>query len=236
MRKIQIILMSLVILAFAATSFFIYPQADDFSYASRVLEFGFKEAQLSEYMKWNGRYVATALLSISPLIWGKLFHYRLMPILLIALIFLSYAFLVRELFRSKLLKNEVWFWALSLTFLTITGFHTTAEGLYWLASSYSYTVAIVFFNICFGLIWSENKTLTKYLLASVSAFILTGCNETSMVLWMYALGVTVGFEWLRFRRIPKGLIWVCLVSLAGVSNFLIVYRPISIQSVPLISA
>lgn len=207
--------MSAVLLAFALTSFFIFPQADDFSYASRVLEFGMKEAQISEYMKWNGRFSATAFLSVSPLVWGKLFHYRLAPILLLILIYLSFVFLMTEMFSTKLKGHEKWYFALALTFLSVTGMHTTAEGLYWYASSYSYTIAIVFFNVSFSLLLSEKKTSLKYALASLSALILTGCNETSMVIWMYTVGVIGLLTLKEKKKLPLGLIAVFIVSAIG---------------------
>lgn len=221
LKKTQVLLMSLVLLAFAATSIFIFPQADDFSYTSRVFELGFWGAQISEYMKWTGRYSATAFLSLSPMVWGELWQYRMMPIILLLLIFASNVFLMREIFGSRLQKNESWFFGLALTFLTITGFHTISEGIYWLASSYSYTIAIVFFNISFALIWAQEKSNLKYALASISALILTGCNETSMVIWMYALGVTGFFQWQKNQKIPKGLVTVFIVSLLGAIIMLI---------------
>ncbi len=207
--------MSFVLLAFAATSIFIFPQADDFSYTSRVFELGYWGAQVSEYMKWTGRYSATAFLSISPLVWGSLWQYRLLPILLLLLIFGSYVFLIKEIFGSRLRKYEEWFFGLALTFLTVTGFHTISEGLYWLASAYSYTVAIVFFNLSFACLWAEQRSPLKYALASLSAFILIGCNETSMVIWIYTLGATSFFQWQKNGRISRGLILVGLVSFIG---------------------
>lgn len=215
MKRTQVVLMTIVILAFAATSIFIYPQADDFHYITRTAEWGYIPSLVYEYMNWTGRYTTILFHYYSPLYWGTLFHYRLFPILLLILIHFSSVFMVRQIFGSKLKPREDQFFGLALTFLCLTSFHTISEGIYWFSSAYTYTFAIVVFNLAFALIWAEKKTTAKYIAAVIIGFILSGTNETSMVLWLYAVGVTGVIYWLQGNKIPKGLIFTFVISLIG---------------------
>jgi len=214
-KKAQISIMSLILLIYIVTSFFIYPQADDYWYANKFLTMGYWGTLVNEYMTWNGRYVATTFLSGSPLVWGNLSWYRIMPILLITLLWASSVFLVRSIFKEKIRKGEDLFLGLALTYLTIMASHTISEGFYWLSSSYTYTFSLVFFNFGLGSFWKKNKTYKDYILVSIFSLLIIGSNETIMVLWLYTILVKEFIFYIERRRIRKGTAFVFLISLAA---------------------
>jgi len=214
-KKTQISVMSVIILLYIVTSFFIYPQADDYWYADKFFTMGYWGTQVNEYMTWNGRYVATAFLSGSPLVWGNLAWYRMMPILLIILLWISSVFLIRNIFKEKIRKGEDFFLGLALTYLTIMASHTISEGFYWLSSSYTYTFSLVFFNFALGLFWKKDKTYRDYILVSLFSLLMIGSNETIMVLWLYTILVSEFLFYLEEKRLRKGTIFVFVVSLAA---------------------
>jgi hypothetical protein len=214
-KKSQISVMSIILVMYMMTSFFIYPQADDYWYAAKFFDMGFWTTQVQEYLTWNGRYVATALLSTSPLVWGSLTFYRLYPILLIILLWLSSSFMVRNVLREKLVKGEAFFIGLALTYLTIMAFPTVSQGIYWLASAYTYTLSLVFLNFALGFFWKKNKSAFDYFMTCILSILLIGCNETIMVLWLYVVGLTELLYFLKEKKIRTGTIIVLAVSLVA---------------------
>lgn len=223
MKRIQVVLMALIFLAFAVTSIFIFPQADDYEFGARVLDLGFWGAQVREYTSWCGRYTASFLQVLSPLVWGRLSDYRLIPPLMLVLLYLSSVFFVWKIFGSKLYKNEVWTLGLGFAFLTLTGYRTTAEDLYWFAGSATYTSAIILLNVTLAFLWSEKKTSMTYYVCSFWAFLLIGTNETTMVLWLYLLSLTIGYNYLSKRKIHSGLIVTFIIS--AVSTIIVIKSP-----------
>jgi hypothetical protein len=212
LKRTQIILMTCVLLIYGGISFYTYPQADDYWYAVKYFNNGFLQTQINEYMGWNGRYVATAVLSGSPLIWGNLFHYRLLPILLLVFLFLSSSFMIKKVFKDKLGPKENWFYGLALTYLTITGYFALSQGLYWLSGAYTYTLSLIFFNFAFGYFWSFQKSLKENLLVCFFAFLLIGCNETMMVLWLLTITLREFFLYLELKQVRKDTILIFVFS------------------------
>jgi hypothetical protein len=127
--------------------------------------------------------------------------------------------MIKKVLLSRLQKNEEYFFGLALAFLMISSFHTPSEGLYWMASAYSYTIAIVFFNLGMAFLLSEKKP--NYFLAAFFGFIICGCNETSMVLWVYFLGVVSLMTWLNHKRLPLGLLITITVTVIGAGIMLL---------------
>lgn len=204
--------MGAVLVLFAIASIYCLPQADDFAYAYKILNWGLWGAQTFEYMNWNGRFVATFLLSTNPLVWGDITHYRLYPVVLIVLLFLSSVFLMKCLFGKKLVKYEAWFFGLALTFLSIMGFHSIPEGLYWLAGAYTYVMSLVFLNVALGFYFHPAKNVFTYSMASLFAVLLVGSNETVMVLWLYTLLIVEGWHYLETRQVRKGAVVTFIIS------------------------
>ena len=56
-------------------SFFVYPSADDFSYAVIHKELSFFNEQKEIYLTWSSRYFATAALSLTALNFGVIKYY-----------------------------------------------------------------------------------------------------------------------------------------------------------------
>ena len=81
-----------------------HPVADDFCYAAKSRGASLWAWSYSEWMYWNGRYASNLLMIHGPLSWSSDFlpGYRAVPVLLIALTFLSIWFILRRVTRHAL--------------------------------------------------------------------------------------------------------------------------------------
>lgn len=202
-----IFIVSTVVLAlYALAAIYCYPQADDISYAIKSIEHGFWPTQLSEYNEWNGRYFATAILTMSPLTWGKLWHYRLAPIGLITLLWLSLGVLLLSLkSRFQLLKLQPWPWATIIAALFAAGCPDVAQAFYWFAASMTYTLPIILFNFCIAIYLKNNLRnwfwrIGRWLFMAALIAAMIGCDETIMVIFDYLI---FGAVILNYRQTKK---------------------------------
>ena len=71
---------------------FCHPSADDFTYAVLAENDDFIKTVLNERYRWNGRYISNFIILNSPLNWGGILGYKLMPIILIGFIIIGTSF------------------------------------------------------------------------------------------------------------------------------------------------
>ncbi len=180
-----IILLLLLILPFFILSFYVFPSADDFSNFNLLQKFGFGGYQHYMYMNWTGRYAANFIESLSPL--NNLFMYRLIPFLLLVLLFCSVYVLFRTFLRSFLTSSQLILFSLVFFAIYLNTFPSTGEGIYWFPAGVEYLTAniltLLFIASTFKIAKSESKQKQLFFMVSLLlSFVISGLNEISLLL------------------------------------------------------
>lgn len=197
---------------FSYVAIYSYPQVDDYWYIDRALNSGVWESIVSEYLTWTGRYTATLLLSVSPLGWGTVSHYRLIPFILIALSFLAYLSFFKVIFKRSL--SETLSIALIFTCIFIAGQPAITQTIYWWAGSSTYTVPTIFTTLLLAVYFSQLSKFFRLPLLLALSMLIIGSNETSMILMVYASACLLFMDFITSKKFKKEhillFIW-CLI-------------------------
>ena len=199
---LALLTLSLVKYAWLAT--YAHPVADDFCYAAKSRGMGLWDWSLGEWMSWNGRYASNLLMIHGPLTWfsDPLTGYRLMPLALLALTFLSAWLLLRRLTRCVLSKSEELVAVLVFLLLFLNLMPDLGEGFYWYTGAITYQLGNILLLLHLGLLvpGDQKKTgrFAALLVNVLLVFALVGMDEIHMLL-MLALHV-VRTAWLITRR------------------------------------
>ncbi len=119
MKKLIFVLF-LAVIPFLIISAFVNPLYDDYSYSNGVLNSGFLNSQINLYHAWAGRYFSNILLSLNPIIWGNFIAYKIIPIIIILLTFVSLYSFIDVLLRQSLDLPAKLFGASLITVLFLT--------------------------------------------------------------------------------------------------------------------
>jgi hypothetical protein len=184
--------------------------ADDYSFATNVLEQGFLQAQYNWYTNWTGRYTSSALISVAV----SSNSYGMILFLLQALLYLSLVY-----FLSPILSYKR-FTSITLAGVLLTVFLLTmpdvSEGIYWMSGSITYIFpgAITLFLLGVILRFSNSSTSKRvlfFIVGMLLSFLIIGSNEVALVFLLTFLGSllflnykTAYFKW------TLGLFLICI--------------------------
>ncbi|MDZ7292976.1 MAG: DUF6056 family protein [candidate division KSB1 bacterium] len=196
-----IFLSGIAIIPLLILAFFAHPAVgDDYLYTTLARQNGFWETQKMMYFEWTGRFFATALLSINPLVFGWMFGYKLLPLLLIFLLLHSFYLFIKEITGSFLSVKTTLSLALALFFLYAFNMPSLSEGIYWMTGTFTYQLANIFTLYFFALLirfYRTEKFYKRLLLMVILVFLLIaiiGSNETIMLIFIALLGVVFGYR------------------------------------------
>lgn len=235
-KKKWVLACAAILLPYLFLGFFNYPSADDYAYAVPVLQKGFWQAQIDWYQQWSGRFVSTALLSVSPVVSHSLTAYKAIGILTFALYLVGlYVFLSALLSGVFAKKHFRGFFVLFVTVL-LSEIPSITESFHWFSGVVNYTWAFLVFLGALGFYLKKrglslaagttplnlekgNGALT--LVLSLASVLLAGFNETLVVIWLYLIFLAfVGLRWFT-RKWDWSLIPPLVLGLLG---FYFVYR------------
>ena len=194
---ILFLLGSILILFFIIVGLFCHPSADDFTYAILGQQENFLETVLNERYRWNGRYISNFFVLCSPLNWGGILGYKLMPLILIGFILLGTSFF----FRNIVGKHYVLL-ALVSTVITFSIMPDITEGIYWYTGAWTYIPGGVIFLLSLSLIikyWGKLK-IHHYLIIISLFFVASGFNEIIPLLGIviFVLALTKKIKEIKF--------------------------------------
>ncbi|MDS4030452.1 MAG: DUF6056 family protein [Candidatus Contendobacter sp.] len=227
------LIVSAIIALFVALSFFDYPSADDFCYATKSRHFGFIGAQEFWYKNWSGRYTLNFAYTTFSLL-GDIFKiYHFPPIILLLSTWLGFCFMVTKVSRGKISKSFIFLTGGICTVLFISGTPNIAQTFYWPGGSFTYQIPNVLLLFLLGLlIWRETTAIGKYtrilifFLSSLLTIIIIGANEISLLLTSVILFCgTIHALWTRrdSRVFWAGLLLIAigaaLVSVLAPGNY-----------------
>ena len=176
-RKENVVLISIglfVLIGYVIAGFYCHPAADDFTYALKGKEGDFIQTVLQEREIWNGRYLSNFIVLFSPLNWGGLWAYQLMPGVLILLIFIgTFGF-----YRNIVVDHALIFTLISM--LVVFGIMPDiTEGIYWYTGAWTYLPSAVLFFYGFSLLikfWSK-LNVYHYFFFTIVFILVSGFNE-----------------------------------------------------------
>ena len=176
------------LLPFLLIAPFNQPAADDYVGAVRDAHQSFATVFTNTYMHWSGRYFATVIARINPLLYHSTTAYKWYAVILLAAFVTALIILTRTL----TLQYFSWLQTLALSslilFLYLTVLPSTAEGFYWFSGAWVYQTANIFFMLLLALLIRLQSGIgktTKYfclLLAALLSVCVIGCNEISLII------------------------------------------------------
>ena len=203
-----------VLVLFLVLSFYVHPIGDDFWCTAMVRKYGYWEAQSRLYGIAPPRWLAMAISSLSPLSFGNLWGYKLIPVVFLLLFVIAMAGLFQT--TGKRPFKEALLPALLFAALYFTVLPGIAEGIYWASSLYVYQVGILLFIVwCTHLLkWYYNgKKGLSAVVVCLSLAGMFGCSELIGAIALAILGV-IFFERIAGKR--KGVDGLLLAQLAVV--------------------
>jgi hypothetical protein len=224
-----------LLLPFLLLGFFNFPSADDYSYAMMALTKGFVGAQIEWYQAWSGRYISSALLSVSPMVYRSFLGYKFIGLVTFLLFMLSSYYFISALLKNLLNKKQVWAAYVLFSLVYLCEMPSVSEGFHWFPGVVNYSLALMLFIAGVGYyLKSTNLSLAKgavadfdrhrvldALVLSVLSFLLPGVNESLVVVWLFLIAVL--FVGIGFYR--RKLQWSLLVPVFfGLVGFYIVFR------------
>lgn len=208
------------VLPFIINSFFVNPAADDFFYANNSISHGIWNVQTYLYQGLTGRYFATFILTNSPLVYNWLFGYKIIPLIIIGLLFISIYLLLKSLSSKYFTNKTIITYTLVILFIYLHRFPSPTWGLYWMSGTITYQLANIFtlFLLSALILVLKRKNTThravSTLAASVSIFIAVGCNEITMILINALLLTVTIIDYSIHKKLNFYLLWLIIFTLA----------------------
>ena len=131
---------------------------DDYVYALRGLSSSAFQATVDTYMDWSGRFFATCLSNLNPLIYRdcSALLVKIYPFALILVFCVSIYFLFRMLFHNYLKNIQILSMASLFVVLFVVQVPRISEFFYWFSSYIAYTIPCVMTALLFAFIAKRN--------------------------------------------------------------------------------
>ncbi|HPS27145.1 MAG TPA: DUF6056 family protein [Bacteroidales bacterium] len=180
-----ILLLIGLVAPFFVLSFYVFPSADDFSVYNLLQQHSFCEYQEYMYMNWAGRYMANITDALNPV--QCIIAYRLIPVFLLLLLFVSLFVFFRCFFKKFLSTLQLLLFTLVFYALYLNIFPSPAEGIYWYPGAKNYLLAnillLFFLSALYKMMFAaKSKMIFYWCAALVLAFLIIGLNEISLLL------------------------------------------------------
>ena len=212
-RFVIILFIIIVIAPLFYLSYFVYPSADDFSYAVMHNESSFFDKQKAFYFSWTSRYIATAALSVTFLNFGSVHYYGVLSAISIVLFYLSIVYVVGITTQAKVNK-----WLLAALFMSIYVLFlpSICENFFWFPSVITYFVPSSLFLLFIGVTLKNIKSpsIKNIIIAVLLIFLIGGCNELligAILLWLFFLHY---LEYIKYRKISYPYTILTFVTIA----------------------
>ncbi len=202
---------------------------DDYVLANRDLSAGFFETQAESYLHWSGRYFATAVSRLNPLLQGNFAAYKLYSFSALLLLITATLFFFHSLFGQLFSIKKIVSFSLFVITVYLLQLPDIAQGLYWFSSYMIYLGAIIYTLVFFGILLKlphvRKKGARTFL--QVAGFVLViaivGSNELSMIVLNATLLLILITEWQLYKKLLH--YQVCLFLLSLLLGLVVVLAP-----------
>jgi|GEM_PF-6272411 len=226
--------LAVIVGPFAALTLWNHPSADDFSYATYVVERGFWPNQVWYFLHWAGRYVANLVTSLTPIVFGAHQHtvtplaltlYRIFSLVIIVLFCLSLWHLIRTFnrcFVQASLTSAIATYLLILTTILST-LASPAELFYWYPASVAYCLPFIalFWMVACWIRWANEpmRYMRRRLMIAMVIFALVQIGSQEMSLMVAVTTITVlvvlSYKSLKRQKQLRSLVWLLVPSVVA---------------------
>jgi hypothetical protein len=196
-------------------SFYNHPCSDDYGVTITAIRNGFAGAMKYYYLQWSGRYFASILISINPLVFKAGWAYKLNAVAGLSLLLIATWWLSGKVFPTlnkagKLGITSAFIFALLMRMPDI------ASAIFWQTGSYTCFTGDIIALFLFGCIVSYSGSLHKkryLLLSGILAILAIGCYELHLVYIDLIILLFAFFNILKRRDIffYLTLIIICII-------------------------
>lgn len=227
-KKLWLAALLLCITPFLLITPFNHPFYDDYCHAAKTLEYGVLGAVKNMYLTWNGKYFSTLLLSFHPLVFGSFNTYKIVPLILILLTWLSIYFSASALLKGEVASVDKLIAATLFTALFMNQIPELTEGYYWMPGSVTYLVGdvltIFFFGIAVRLFESRGKGRSLLLILNCLLIVaIMGSSETiMMIFFLLLLAMTIKAF---ISRDDSKRVWLAFLLVAALCAAVVTLAP-----------
>jgi hypothetical protein len=183
-KNLVVVLLLAALLPYFIICFYALPFADDFCFGwTSSQDIPLVQKFLNQYLKWNGRYTSDVLVSLHPLVTGKLITYQLsLFAALLAMPAILYVF-IQQLIEEK--RTSV-IASLFITLLYVSYLPNLTEGVYWYIGVVNYhlgtQVLFIQLSLLIYLLRIEKKQVLLETFSCILVIISVGFNEVGAFL------------------------------------------------------
>lgn len=194
----------LSVVPIAILGYFNHPSvADDYCFAYMTRDYGFWEGQRLYYEGWSGRYISNMLFHASPLAFGYFGFVKIMPVLILALLFHSFYLMIGEFIPTSRSNKLV----LTGAFLSlyIAESASIIDNFFWYTSVFIFPISVCYWMYLVAVLIRyyspQYQSLQNAiaLLCATLVFFIVGSNEVVMLMIIAFLGLV----WLYFLLFEK---------------------------------
>jgi len=217
-------------LPLALLCLFAHPAADDFPISHTARDWGSYTSVVGYYKCWSARYTSIFLMSVNPLVFGSFFGYKLVPILVMAGLFLSVRFFLTGLWGSG---KTILPLAILLTLVFLLSMSDLPGGLFYLGGSLFYQPGNMLLAVLIGslfrnppptsLLGLNLKSWTNGIVQGFLLVLLVGCNEICMILALVIAGAGFLLDLLIRKKVSAG--WVLLLMVSSIAALIVLKSP-----------
>ena len=205
-RGFAILLGILSLVPFIIISVYNHPAVDDFCYHNKSVELGFIDAQVFWYELWTGRFIATFFLSIPSIVSGSFFWYKLLPVILLALLCLGFYKLLSALF-VKLNKINKIVIVCAIFALYMMQIPSIAQGFYWMPGSITYQLPIILGLFLFSILFKQQNSKRQMVKVFLLCFMIAGSNETYMIIINFLVFTFLICNYVKYNKLNKRILF-----------------------------
>lgn len=228
-KTILLVIGVLAILPFLFLALYNHPSYDDYQLAIRDAGNGFWQTQVNVFNNWSGRYAATAVAQINPLLYRSFTAYKLYSFALVALLSGIVFFTAYTLFKSYHSKYDIVVLSSILIATYLSQMPDVAQGLYWFSGYMTYQLANIltmFFILCLYKLANTKSDFQVKLYTLFAMFfgvMVIGLNEMSLIGIMALLGLVIIHNQIIGTKYTKHFILIGILCL--LACLLVVFAP-----------
>jgi hypothetical protein len=201
--KLLILALVLTVAPLFIASIYNQPSADDFTFATLMKdEGGFWNTQKYWYITWGGRYFATAMGCLSPMVFHSIIGYKLQSDLLVAILVFAVYWVISLVFKDT---NRLTRWSITsvIILLYFLYFPDIAQGLFWMEGAIVYQLPIVLTVVLLGCLTRFLQLGEKvfFIYCVLLVFALIGSNEVTMLYSDFLVSLLFIGTYVRNRKI-----------------------------------
>lgn len=211
--RLFILLGLLAVFPFILLSFFNNPATDDYYFAYYTKTYSIKESPFWMYFNVGGRYFANTILCLSPIYFGCLYWYKIVPILLLLLFCCSVYTFVSSLFEKMSFVKKTAIVGLIVA-LFLFQLPDTCSAFYWMPGSITNQLPISINLLAFSFLirYYRIQKIKFFLLSVLLFFMALGCNEITVIITLMVLYFILFYKILILKKIDKSLLFITLFT------------------------